>query len=477
MDRRGYVEAAGLRFSEFGGFAPARTDGLPGLVAEWADQVVERAEPGLLTQVLFVPLQAGSLLAPLRDELVESLTEAARLNQTEALGLLLLVSEEPLTRDVYDRVQQLAYSGGKVRVAPWIVDLVGGRLFGHEGPPFGIDPDLAMLASPAVERVVRQAAGPARRRTPAGAPVVTVGLAAVIVLVWAAMTLLGGSLTATENSEVLMKWGAALRPHLIQEGEYWRLFTSGFIHIGLAHLLTNTLSLWWVGQVVEALFGPVRMLLIYLLALVAGSVASLVLGPPIVLSAGASGAIFGLLGALLWYRLVGPERHRIQLRPLLMVLAINLGFGLIASASVDNWSHLGGLIGGFLAAAAVGAPVRGRPAVARRFLHGAATLLLVALSAASVAGALPLPGASQRLVRSLTAWEEGRLDEAQQGMEAVVARQPEDPRLQLILAWIYLEQGRVLDARAGAERVLDLDPANQGARELLTVIQQMGSGQ
>lgn len=477
MDRRGYVEAAGLRFTEFGGFAPAEAEGLPRLVAEWADLVVEREEPGLLTQVLFVPLQAGSLLAPMRDQLVEALTAVAQSSRTEALGLLLLISEEPLSREFYDRVQQLTYSAGTVRVVPWIVDLAGGRLFGHEGPPFGLDPDLPMLASPAVERVIRQERrAEARRRRPGQMPWVTVGLAAIIVLVWVAMTLLGGSIAATESSEVLIQWGAALRPHLIEEGEYWRLFTAGFIHIGLAHLVMNTLSLWWVGQVVEALFGRIRMLLVYLIALVAGSVASLVLGPPIVLSAGASGAIFGLLGALLWYRLVGPERHRIQLKPLLVVLVINLGYGLIASQSVDNWNHLGGLIGGFLAAAAVGAPVRGGLPLARRLLNGVATLLLVAVSAATVAGAVELPGSSQRLVKAMSAWEAGRLDDAQKGLEAVVKGEPDDPRLQLALAWVYLDQGRVLDARSGAERVLALDPGNEGARELLQFIQRMGTG-
>ncbi|MBP2019663.1 membrane associated rhomboid family serine protease [Symbiobacterium terraclitae] len=481
MDLGGYVEAAGQRFGEFGGFAPAAPEALPPMLAQWAGVVLDREEPGLLTRVAVVPLGAGSLLPALRDELAASLAASARARGWETLGLLLLVSESAVTREAYDRVQGLVYSARRVRVVPWIVDLPRGRLYGHRGPPFGVDPDLAVLAAPSPDAPVPEAAAPPapgllRRR--GTVPWLTVGLTASIVLVWTAMTLLGGGLGATEDSETLYRWGAALRPHLLADGEYWRLLTAGFLHIGAAHLAMNALSLWWVGQVVEALFGPTRMLFIYLFALVAGSAASVMFGPPLVLSAGASGAIFGLLGALVWYRIAGPERQRLQQVPLLVVLILNLGYGLIAHEIVDNWNHVAGLAAGFLAAAAAGVPLTrpsggpaSRPSPVVRGLRLAAALALAGLAAATVAGALPLPGPSQRLATALTAWHGGRLEEAAAGLESVAAAYPGDTHLELTLAWVYLEQGRFGEARGLAERVLAVEPQSAEARRLLRAIE------
>lgn len=308
----------------------------------------------------------------------------------------------------------------------------------------------------------------------AGFPWLTAGLTAAIVVIWGAMAVTGGGPRATEDAELLYRWGAAARPLLIEEGEHWRLLTAGFLHIGLPHLLMNSFSLWWVGQVAEPLFGRGRMLLIYLLALVAGSAASLALGPPVVLSAGASGAIFGLLGALVWYRLAAPERHRLRHVPLLAVVLLNVGYGLLNHDAIDNWNHLGGLAGGFIAAAAVGVPGTG-PGRGRRLLHGAASLLLALLAAAAVSGAVSPSGPSQRLVEALEAWEDGRLDEAAATMEGIAARYA-DVRFELALGWIYFEQGRFDEAERAAGRVLRTDPGNPEALELLHAIRYFTGG-
>ncbi|MFZ5823828.1 MAG: rhomboid family intramembrane serine protease [Bacillota bacterium] len=472
MDQRGYLETAGQRFTEFGGFAPVDGERLPRLVAEWAGLVLERVEPGLTTLVAFVPLHAGSLLPALQEQMAAHLAEVAREGRTEALGLLLLVSEERITREIYDRAQGLIHQSGRVRVVAWIADLSREALFGHEGPPFGIDPDLAMLAQPALDRPLPP---PEQRRAGGRSgpfPWLTISLAALIVSIWVAMSLVGGTVRATEDSEMLLKWGAALRPHLLQEGEYWRLFTAGFLHIGVAHLFMNTLSLWWIGQLVERLYGPVRMLLIYLIALVAGSVVSVMFGPPLILSAGASGAIFGLLGAVTWYRLTAPKRQRLAHVPIFLLVLLSLLGGLILADNVDNWNHVGGLAGGFLAAAAVGFVEQTGPRLTRALLHGLATLALLAVSGATLLGMVVLPGPAQRMAEAFTAMDEGRLGEAEQGLEKLADAYPKDVRVQLYLALFYAEQGRRSEARAQIDRVLAVDPQNPAARELLRLLQQ-----
>lgn len=470
MERSLYLEAAEQRFTEFGGFHPVPDEERSPMLAEWASLVLERTEPGLITRVVFVPLEAGSLLARVRDELADDLAQRSRAGRTEALGLLLLMAPQPIDRALYDRVQALTLQSGRVRIVPWIVDLGRHRLFGHSGPPFGVDPDLATLAAPTLQPLVAPGASPAGART-GPLPRVTVSLIVVLVGIWVAMSLVGGSLAATESGTLLHQWGAATRPNLLADGEYWRLLTSGFLHIGLTHLLMNTLSLWWVGQAAEHFYGPVRMLVIYLVAQVAGAVMSLVIGPPILQVAGASGSIFGLLGALLWYRLVGPERRRLQQVPLLFILLINLVFGFISYETVDNWGHLGGLIGGFLAAVAVGVPRPGRMQPQKAWAHGVATAALLLAAGATVAGWVPLPGPSQSLLRALDAWEEGRLEEAQAGLEQAVRAQPDVPMLRLILAWVYYEEERVADARVQLDRLFALDPGNEDGMRLLRLMQ------
>ncbi|MFZ5817546.1 MAG: rhomboid family intramembrane serine protease [Bacillota bacterium] len=470
MDRSGYLEAAAQRFTEFGGFAPVEGEALPAAVAEWADLVLERVEPGLITWVAFLPLRAGSLLPGVRGEMAAHLTAMRPEAKAERLGVLLLVTEEPLTREEYDRLQGLVHQAGRVRLVPWVADLARGRLFGHQGPPFGIDPDLYMLASPEAEQATRSLA--ARRAAPAGwVPWLTVGIAVILVAVWVAMTVAGRSLRATEDAELLYRWGAALRPDLLQRGEYWRLFTAGFLHIGPAHLFMNTLSLWWIGQLVERLYGRLRMAVIYLVALVAGSVGSVIFGPPLILSAGASGAIFGLLGAVLWYRLAAPRRQRLQQTPIFLVVLFSLLSGVLLQENVDNWNHLAGLVGGVVAAAAVGFVEQTGPRLARTLLHGLSTFALLALSGAVVLGMFELPGPSQHLARSLNAYEARRLDEAQREMERVVAADPEQPYLHFMLAWIYYEQGRLSDARSRLDQVFRLEPNHPGAQDLLHRLQ------
>ena len=116
---------------------------------------------------------------------------------------------------------------------------------------------------------------------------------AINVIVWLLMELNGGS----ENSDTLIAFGAKVN-ELIDQGQVWRLLTAMFLHIGIIHLAVNQYSLYAVGTLLERFMGATRFAILYVLAGLCGSLASYWFSPNAI-SAGASGAIFGLLGALL----------------------------------------------------------------------------------------------------------------------------------------------------------------------------------
>ena len=177
----------------------------------------------------------------------------------------------------------------------------------------------------------------------------TRGLLIANIAVFAMMVLSGVSLM-TPNSADLIRWGARLNP-LIEGGQWWRLLTPMFIHIGLPHLLFNMWALRNLGDFVERLFGTRRFLALYLATGLVGNISSFFFFPT-VLAAGASGAIFGVLGALVGF--IVRRRHAIPPPMLahlrnssLSFIALNLAFGFMVSG-IDNSAHLGGLISGML---------------------------------------------------------------------------------------------------------------------------------
>ena len=133
-------------------------------------------------------------------------------------------------------------------------------------------------------------------------------------------------------------------------GEPWRLLTSAFVHVGLFHLAVNLSVLWRTGPFVERLLGSACFVVVYLASALSGSFLSVAMRPGIV-TAGASGALFGIFGALLAYALfnpgeIPPPMRRSLLRNVLGCIVLNLAIGLLPG--IDNWCHAGGLAGGFL---------------------------------------------------------------------------------------------------------------------------------
>ena len=179
-------------------------------------------------------------------------------------------------------------------------------------------------------------------------PVVTYALIAINVIVFLLMYILGNG---SNDVATLLKFGANYAP-LVKLGEVWRVFTSMFIHIGILHLLCNMYSLLVLGSQLESFFGKAKFLAIYLISGIIGGLFSTLLTDG--LSAGASGAIFGLLGAILYfgyhYRVYLGTVIKSQIIPLI-VLNLMIGF---LSSGIDNWAHIGGLIGGILTSIAAG---------------------------------------------------------------------------------------------------------------------------
>jgi rhomboid protease GluP len=228
------------------------------------------------------------------------------------------------------------------------------------------------------------------------APVVQVGEAtspgafmtwAVVVLnvlVFLAM-LAGGVNILNPSTEVLLRWGANFGPRTTG-GDWWRLMTSMFLHIGVLHIAFNMLALVNIGPFIERLLGRTGFAVIYLVAGFAGGIASLAWNPYRV-SAGASGAIFGLYGALIGFlvvhgrRLPEPEVSRL-LKSALGFVGYNVIFGL-TSPNIDMAAHVGGLAGGLVCGLILGTPAivqkLQRRALRNTVVAGlAAPLLLVA---------------------------------------------------------------------------------------------------
>jgi membrane associated rhomboid family serine protease len=166
----------------------------------------------------------------------------------------------------------------------------------------------------------------------------------------------------------------------VAEGEWWRLLTSAFLHGGPIHLLFNMLMLWWFGGPLESLLGRGRFIGLYLVSALAGSAGALLLSPR-ALTVGASGAVFGILGAGLLL-----ERKRIYVfgGGALMVVLFNVGFSFLVP-NVSIGGHLGGLAGGVLAMLALSRFGRGHAVYGRVGLAGVAGLVAVGVASVAIA--------------------------------------------------------------------------------------------
>ena len=173
---------------------------------------------------------------------------------------------------------------------------------------------------------------------------VTYALLAINIIVFLIMTMAGGS----ENIDNLVRFGAVVKSR-VAGGEWWRLLTASFIHIGFAHILFNMYFLSQLGPVFEKLFGSINFLIIYLLAGIMGNLMSFAFGNVSTVSAGASTSLYGMFGLAIGMMMNYKDDAILRSfgASFISVIAINIVYSLL-SPRVGMLGHLGGLLGGLL---------------------------------------------------------------------------------------------------------------------------------
>lgn len=212
-------------------------------------------------------------------------------------------------------------------------------------------------------------------RPPVKRPVLTFVLIALTILVWITLKLL--SQTSGESYNLLLTKFGEKNNALIIKGEYWRFFTPMLLHSGIVHLVSNCYALYCLGTQTELLYGRKKFMAIYILSGFMGSIASFAFSTSP--SVGASGAIYGLMGAMLYF---------IIQRPVLLLNSVGINFVAITVLSlvsgftdsrIDYFAHFGGLIGGFLIA---GAFYSGKERPSKIWISGARAVVLAVCIAA-----------------------------------------------------------------------------------------------
>lgn len=169
------------------------------------------------------------------------------------------------------------------------------------------------------------------------------------VIVFLAVEFTGGS----SDLEHMVSWGAAYEPLITENGQYYRLLTCMFLHFGMEHLVNNMLALYFVGGHLEQAVGKLKFLLIYFIGGMAGSLASYYMdirNNVAYVSVGASGAVFAVLGAMIYVLLLNRgQLEGLTMRQMVFMAGLSLYFG-FASKGIDNAAHVGGFLCGFILA-------------------------------------------------------------------------------------------------------------------------------
>lgn len=313
-------------------------------------------------------------------------------------------------------------------------------------------------------------------RLPLSRPRITYVLLGLVVLAFIVQWLAGGS----TNTQALITIGAQVNS-LVSMGEAWRLLTAMFLHIGLSHIAFNGWALFSLGRDVEAFYGPLWFSAIFFISGLGGNLVYYLLGPD-VLSAGASGAVFGLIGSETAFFLLNRELFgkfgRERLANLAVLIGINLVFGFTVPG-INNLAHLGGLVTGFLLSLALAPRYQVRavsfpgtiehpgPVIARALFDlrsqpvriAAVVLAIVLLFGAWQLGNQRWVGSADVLrSQAETAFDAGDYAEAQRLLEQALVKDPDDGLTLYNLGLTYVQQDQIGQGVAAFEDALRVLP-------------------
>ncbi len=233
------------------------------------------------------------------------------------------------------RTRDEAERWGQERIDSWINE--SNSWYSQGGTPFEPDSGSPFRA--------------ARKRSRTGGedavPVVTIVLILANILVFVMEEITGGS----NGDNAVAALGVQYVPAMIHGHQWWRLFTSMFIHFGFSHIFSNMITLSYCGWSLERQYGRVRYLILYLASGIGGNLLSLaadIAAADYSVSAGASGAVFGLIGAYAGAAVVDRKKTNRRANPWLMIIFSVLTFFQSIGAGVNSWAHLGGMLTGFL---------------------------------------------------------------------------------------------------------------------------------
>jgi rhomboid protease GluP len=260
------------------------------------------------------------------------------------------------------------------------------------------------------------------------------------------------------QSLLLLGWGANYGP-LTLDHQFWRIFTCMFVHGGLIHVGANMWCFWDFGRIAERVYGRWRFAVIYLLTGLASSIASLAIHPTTV-SVGASGAIFGVVGALVFpfYRkrvVLPPPVMKAMMRSLVTFIVINLLIG-SAIPVIDNSAHVGGLLAGLALGAVITQLSMAGSDLQTLFPKVAATAAV--LIGFAFAGVQHLHRDRLHAQRAVLALQQGDFKAAIEGANQVVARDPKNILAHLTLGEAYWAQRQYAEATKEYRAAYDLDP-------------------
>ena len=292
----------------------------------------------------------------------------------------------------------------------------------------------------------------------AGVSLTQVLLGANVMVFIAMVAASGPSMDFT--GQVMVHFGANFGPYTLS-GQWWRLLTYMFLHGGIFHIAMNMWCLWNLGSLCEALYGRFTYAALYLITGIAGGLASVGWNPS-VLSVGASGALFGLTGALIAAFYLGEfSLSGIPIKSTLSSLLFFAGFSLFLGKvvpGIDNACHVGGLVSGLILGGLIALLAPGHDQPARR---AGVLIFVVILLAGSAVGVQHWRGG----MRFGSAMEARRnIDRMISELQKKVQQNPQDPSAHYALAHAYFNKGQFPEGEDELKRVLDLQPQNAKAR-------------